>query len=324
MNNPLISVIIPVYKVEEYLDECIESVVNQTYKNLEIILVDDGSPDNCPAICDVWAKKDGRINVIHKENGGLSSARNAGLKTADGEYILFFDSDDFVKSDIVEFLFNLSERYGADVAKCGFSFYYDEDRIYDNPYTEGERELNTAERIKELVVYGYEGSVWNKLYKSSVIKDMLFMPEDGCSEDIMFNYRLYKKAEKIVCCDVPKYFYRIRNDSAINNTGYKEGAFDIIRAKQIIMKAEKNNAEIYPFTVKGFVVSAFIVITGCITHNAFKEKKDALIQELLSYKGFILKSNLFTKSEKLKTVLLSISPKIYERLIIWKHSKKTH
>lgn len=97
MNDPLISVIVPVYKVEKYLDECVESIVNQTYRNLEIILVDDGSPDNCPQMCDDWAKRDARIRVIHKENGGLSSARNAGLDVCTGEYISFIDSDDWLE-----------------------------------------------------------------------------------------------------------------------------------------------------------------------------------------------------------------------------------
>ena len=101
MNNPLISVIVPVYKVEKYLDRCVESIVNQTYTNLEIILVDDGSPDNCPKMCDDWAKKDSRIKVIHKENGGLSSARNAGLDFMTGEYLFFVDSDDFITNDAI-------------------------------------------------------------------------------------------------------------------------------------------------------------------------------------------------------------------------------
>ena len=106
MNQPeLISIIVPVYKVEKYLDKCVESIVEQTYKNLEIILVDDGSPDNCSAMCDEWAQKDSRIKVIHKENGGLSSARNAGLDACTGEYIYFLDSDDYIADNCIETLF---------------------------------------------------------------------------------------------------------------------------------------------------------------------------------------------------------------------------
>lgn len=113
--SELISIIVPVYKVEKYLDKCVESIVEQTYKNLEIILVDDGSPDNCPAMCDEWAKKDSRIKVIHKKNGGLSSARNAGLDGCTGDYIYFLDSDDYIADNCIEMLFNAIVSDGSDM-----------------------------------------------------------------------------------------------------------------------------------------------------------------------------------------------------------------
>ena len=118
MNQPeLISIIVPVYKVEKYLDKCVESIVEQTYKNLEIILVDDGSPDNCPAMCDEWAQKDSRIKVIHKENGGLSSARNAGLDACTGEYIYFLDSDDYIADNCI-----VIDVFSINKASKGISF----------------------------------------------------------------------------------------------------------------------------------------------------------------------------------------------------------
>ena len=116
----LVTVVIPIYNVEKYLDRCINSIVNQTYKNREIILVDDGSPDNCPKICDAWAKKDDRIVVIHKENGGVSSAHNKGLDVATGDYITFVDSDDFIEDDMLSSLFNAIGD--AQMAMCGFTF----------------------------------------------------------------------------------------------------------------------------------------------------------------------------------------------------------
>ena len=120
-NNPKISVIVPVYKVEKYLDRCVESIVNQTYKNLEIILVDDGSPDNCPVMCDEWAEKDERIRVIHKENGGLADARNAGMNIATGDYIGFVDSDDWIEPNMYEVLLKNALKYDADISRCGLS-----------------------------------------------------------------------------------------------------------------------------------------------------------------------------------------------------------
>ena len=118
--NVKISIIVPVYKVEKYLDKCVNSIVGQTYKNLEIILVDDGSPDNCPAMCDEWAQKDSRIKVIHKKNGGLSSARNAGLDACTGDYIGFVDSDDWIEPDMYEYLLNIGMKNNADVSRCEF------------------------------------------------------------------------------------------------------------------------------------------------------------------------------------------------------------
>lgn len=122
MQKPLVSVIVPVYKVEDYLDKCVKSIVAQTYENLEIILVDDGSPDNCPSMCDSWAQKDSRIKVIHKENGGVSSARNSALDAAAGDYICFVDSDDFIEPNAVGYM--LENIGDADVIQCSFSYDY--------------------------------------------------------------------------------------------------------------------------------------------------------------------------------------------------------
>ena len=120
MNEPLVSVIVPVYKVGKYLDKCVESIVGQTYKNLEIILVDDGSPDNCPAMCDKRAERDSRIKVIHKQNGGVSSARNVGIDAAQGEFIGFVDSDDWLEPDMYDCIVKNALEYNADISRCGY------------------------------------------------------------------------------------------------------------------------------------------------------------------------------------------------------------
>lgn len=125
-SQPKISVIVPVYKVENFLDRCVESIVGQTYENLEIILVDDGSPDNCPSMCDKWAEKDRRIKVIHKENGGVSSARNAALDIVSGDYIGFVDSDDWIDPGMYEFLYENSQKYDADISYCGTFYNYED------------------------------------------------------------------------------------------------------------------------------------------------------------------------------------------------------
>lgn len=309
--NPLISIIIPVYKVEKFLNRCVESVVNQTYKNLEIILVDDGSPDNCPKMCDEWAAKDSRIKVIHKQNDGLANARNSGIEIFTGDYVIFIDSDDFLELDMVEFLLNLSVKYDADISRCGFYFNYENGSCETE--LKGEPQiliLNRDERIIDLVTSGLGGTVWNKLYKADIIKANFYNKKDGCSEDILYNYRVYKQIDKTVFYDVPKYHYVIR-DSSITNREFSHSSFDIIRAKRIVINEQKNNPDVLPYAVRGYIMSAFIVLSGCIKNNMYEKEAQNLIDDILFYKKEIYSSNLYSKLDKIKTLLLDISPKLY-------------
>ena len=207
MKNPLISIIVPVYKTEQYLDRCLDSIVNQTYKNLEIILVDDGSPDNCPQMCDEWKTKDSRIRVIHKENDGLANARNSGIEIASGDYMMFADSDDFLEKDMIDFLLNLSLKYDADVSRCGFYFDYENGEKKSAGNDKDIKLPDYDERMIDLATGGHiSGVAWNKLYKRNVIISHPYSKKDGCSEDIMHNYRVYKDIKKSVFCNIPKYF----------------------------------------------------------------------------------------------------------------------
>jgi glycosyltransferase involved in cell wall biosynthesis len=217
----LISVIVPVYKVEKYLDKCIESIVNQTYKNLEIILVDDGSPDNCGAICDVWATKDSRIKVIHKENGGLSDARNAGLAVATGDWVAFVDSDDWVAEEMFARLLNAAKNHQADISACNVQF-VEEGQLPDAPYVSGETVcLTPKEAIRGLIQGGGVRAVaWNKLYKRQLLHGETF-PIGKYHEDEFFTYRILAKAEKIVHIEDKFYFYLQRQGSIMQTFHYR-------------------------------------------------------------------------------------------------------
>ena len=319
MYSDLISVIVPVYKVEKYLNRCVESIVNQTYKNLEIILVDDGSPDNCPQMCDKWAEKDSRIKVIHQENAGLAEARNSGISVATGKFFMFIDSDDFAESDMIELLLNLSMDYNADVSSCGFYFDYENDNKAEAcDFSDEIRIADINERIIDLLTGGFSGTVWNKLYRADAVKSILFDKADGCSEDIMYNYRVYKQNITAVFCGAPKYHYLIRS-SSITNREFTYGAFDIIRAKRLALCEQANNPNVFPYAVKGFVMSAFIVLSGCIQSNKFPKEKQQLVDEILSFKKEILNSKIFSKTDKIKVLILSFSPRLYEKIIIRKH-----
>ncbi len=210
-DNPLISVIVPIYKVEAYLDRCVESIVNQTYRNLEIILVDDGSPDKCPEMCDQWAEKDPRIRVIHKQNGGLSDARNAGMDSAKGEYIAFIDSDDLVDIHYIAFLYQAIMEYDADISACEVCEFPDGEFAANTEAVMPEVQLATSKDAIGGLLKGcnFRAVAWNKLYRREVLENIRF--EVGrLHEDEFFSFRVYDMAEKLTFIDVPLYYYRQR------------------------------------------------------------------------------------------------------------------
>ena len=222
MIQPLVTVVIPIYNVEDYLDRCVQSVVNQTYCNLEIILVDDGSPDGCPQMCDEWAKRDSRIRAIHKNNSGLGLARNTGIENANGEYIFFFDSDDYVSEDIVFECVRSAQENNADAVVFGI---YD---VYEDG-TKEERNLNLPDLVygkndicQKLLPkmftydYGFGISAWGKMYKLSAITDnqVAFKSErDVISEDALFALEFYPKITTFAAVNKCLYYYCKRGDS---------------------------------------------------------------------------------------------------------------
>lgn len=217
----MISVIIPVYKVEKYLDECIQSVVSQTYKDLEILIIDDGSPDSCPQKCDEWAKKDSRIKVIHKENEKLSVARNTGLKIANGEYIAFVDSDDFIHPMMFERLLDELIQNDADISMCKFNYFRDgaygfQEVCNQKPEKEGKKTniLSHAQFVEMFadVESSVADVVWNKLYRKEVIGDSVFKP-GVLIEDIRFIAEVAQKIQKVAYSNEKLYFYRNREQS---------------------------------------------------------------------------------------------------------------
>ena len=210
--NEKISVIIPIYNVQEYLPKCIESVLQQTYHNLEIILVDDGSPDKCGKICEAYAKKDNRIRVIHKKNEGVSSARNTGLEYASGEYISFIDSDDWITKNAYQVLYQGMKRYDADCAVGKCIHVIDKKgtlRPQKSP-AQAVRCETPEETIKNTLLTG--SAIWNRLYKRKIFEKLRF-PADRINDDEFIALRAYAKCNKIVFLNQDTYYYRIRKNS---------------------------------------------------------------------------------------------------------------
>lgn len=217
----LISVIVPVYNVEKYLDRCVKSIVNQTYKNLEIILVDDGSPDRCPAMCDAWAERDSRIKVIHKENGGLSDARNAGMEIASGTYIAFVDSDDWVAADYIGAMHRAIQDTGAEIAACDVVISYGDMEMGAVAKKSALRVCDSEEAIGDILKgEGFRAVAWNKLYHKSLLENEQY-PVGKYHEDEFFTYRILAKVEKLVYLDRKLYFYFQRPGSIMNSVSMK-------------------------------------------------------------------------------------------------------
>ena len=275
-----ISVIVPVFKTEKYLNRCIKSIVNQTYKNLEIILVDDGSTDNCPKICDDWSNKDDRIVVIHKKNGGVSSARNIGINHSNGKYISFVDSDDYIDQDMLSKLVNCLKEKKSDISICNY---------YPNTFDFFELD----KKIKIDVFYNmlfdkkyYRGYLWNKLYRSDIIKNnQLFFDDNICiCEDLLFNckYALH-------CCNASVvneklYYYNDDSDSALNSP-LTEKYLTVLDAYDKIFEISHNmNCDLN--IVK---ISYFKVITDIIYRNHIS-KSNLLIEDINKKKNKLYKS----------------------------------
>lgn len=219
MSSELISVIVPVYNVEKYIDKCIGSLLNQTYKNLEIFLVDDGSTDSSSGICDRYALSDPRIKVIHKENGGQSDARNVALDLISGEYVLFVDSDDFVESEYIEFLYALLKSCDADISICSSKFLNENYEVLKKKVWKFEKkELNNREALFELLHTKYFScEPWDKLFKSSLFEDIRF-PKGKIFEDLGTVYKVFLKSSKVVFGNKAYYNYLCRNGSTMNDT----------------------------------------------------------------------------------------------------------
>lgn len=216
-----ISIIIPVYNVEKYLKKCIKSIINQTYTNIEIILVDDGSTDNSGKICDELKNKDSRIVVIHKKNGGLSEARNVGIENATGKYIAFVDSDDYILNDMYEILYRNLIENDADISICKYIYIKEEDKIDLKTDTNNIIIMNNLHAMKELLLNKMiTNHAWNKLYKKEIFDNIKFSVGKKY-EDIDVMYLLFEKSRKIVYQDITRYIYINREGSILHNKNPK-------------------------------------------------------------------------------------------------------
>lgn len=282
MDN-LVSIIIPVYNVEQYLDRCMESVVRQTYTDLEIILVDDGSKDNSSAICDKWGKKDNRILAIHQKNGGLSNARNTGINNASGKWIMFVDSDDVVSSNIVELLMQLAVSQGADIAIGGVMHIFDENSITFTEQVAPVFTYDAAHAIREMwYQHSFLPSAWGKIYKRSLFGNIRFT-EKILFEDIDLMHELFWNSNKIVYSNIPLYGY-VHRENSITTSKFSVRDCDILKiSEKMITFSEKNDLSLQAAARSYAVTAAFRVYLNaphdCAEYSTYLSKAEKILQE---------------------------------------------
>lgn len=310
-NSELISVIIPCYKVEKYLNQCIESIVNQTYQNLEIILIDDGSPDNCPQICDEWAIKDKRIKVVHKENGGLSSARNVGLEIATGRYISFIDSDDFIDETFIEFLYVNLIKNKADISCCGYYHYFNKSLKEVRHFKKIQLLMNSCDAIKKMNTIGYFGvGSWNKLYKKELFQNIRF-PIGKLSEDWFILYKLIHESNKIYYDSQPKYYYRQRPGSITRNVKIN---YDCEEASRECLEfCIENYPHAVPSAIQSYVLACIGIYNTVLCSNNEKNKLILYRNKIEKYKSIVSLDGI-DKFRKIQIKLFYLSPYLYNRL----------
>ena len=275
MDSSLISVIVPIYKVEDCLEKCVRSIVEQTYTNLEIILVDDGSPDGCGAMCDAWAVRDNRIKVVHKENGGLSDARNAGLKIATGSLISFIDSDDWIEPDFFETLLRAMESQQAQIAECAVELVDEEGKILRCRETVKAPSLEKMDALRRLVQEDqiYQ-TVWNKLYRREVLEGIPF--EKGkYHEDDFWTYQIFDRMERLAVVERPMYHYLQRSGS-IMGTAYSLKRLDGPEARFRRMEYLSKYDELRDLTRQQLMLELLWHLQSSLRHLQGEERKTAV------------------------------------------------
>lgn len=315
--NELISIIVPVYNVEQYLEKCVNSIVNQTYKNLEIILVDDGATDSSGKLCDELAKIDNRIKVYHKENGGLSDARNYGVERATGDYIGFVDSDDYIDAEMYEKLYEAIKKENVDVAECNLKIIYPErEELFteQNYYNVCTKQEYLEEYLKIEKIFG---SVWTKLISKKIAKELLF-PKGKLYEDTYYAYDLINVANSFVLIDSPSYNYLMRENS-ITNSKFNPRIFDLI---EIVEKFHKMTYKNYPDLKEAAdcrkMYAYFSVLNSILLEDEFKNNLyyARIINYFKENYKAILKNKYINRNRKLSVILIKLNIGLYRKVLM--------
>ena len=314
MDNDLISIVVPIYKVEKYLEQCVTSIINQTYQNIEIILVDDGSPDNCGIMCDNYATKDARIKVIHKQNGGLSDARNHGIEIATGKYITFVDSDDYIDSKYIEELYNEIKTNNVKVSQCGILHVNDDQEILKKSGHLEKQLLSGKQMLKDLYKdHGTENIVvWNKMYDIKLFENIRY-PVGKIHEDEFTTYKILYNIDDVAILN--KYYYNYRqNENSITGKKFNIKRLDKIEAyeQRLQFFKQKNEKELYQLALMSYLLE--IRQSYMNTKKYIDNSKDIQLELVKKYRAnykFIFKDKNVNMMKKLKMLIFLVSPGLF-------------
>lgn len=317
--TPKISVVLPVYKVEKYLEKCVRAMLGQTYRNLEIILVDDGSPDNCPQLCDALAQEDPRIRVLHKENGGLSDARNEGTRIAEGEYITFVDPDDMVTETYIEYLYSLIEKYNCAVSLCTHTVVFENGK--EIRYGDGTDELLSAEECLHRMLYHdvIDTSAWAKLYRIDLARKNLY-PRGKLFEDIGTTYRFFIDSKNVACGYQSQYFYMQRSGSIVSGS-FNPHKLDLLEmTDRMASDVERQYPGLSQAVLRRRVYARFSTLNQMLDVDGYDKERKEIIDFIKKYKKQILADERAPKRDKMAIHMLTVGYPAYR--LAWKTLKK--
>lgn len=315
--NKLVSIIVPVYNVEKYIKKCIESLLEQTYKNIEIILIDDGSTDKSGKICDEYTKEYKNVSCYHKKNGGLSDARNYGIEKAKGKYITFFDSDDFASKEFIEALYDGVKKYDSDIVMSGLNSFSNYNNVKEFDYgVNNIIELSKEECYKKMLMQDQiDVNATAKLYKTEIFDNIRF-PVGYYYEDIQIVDKVVESAKKISMITYKGYNYLQRNNSIMYGKMSLKRLSLIDKTSELIIFIEKQYPNIKKYAIHRYIYCNFHVLGRSILDDNYIETSKKLRNNILNYKDEINKSSLYSKKEKIALKILQTGLKNYK--FFWK------
>lgn len=311
---PLISIIIPVYNVEKYLNRCLNSILAQTFKEYEVLLIDDGSNDSSAFICDEYVNRDYRFKVIHKENKGVSNARNVGIENSIGKYIVFIDSDDWIAPDYLNVLYTTMQEANCDLAYCSFK------RVKEfNPSIKNtENALNSKEKIAYSIYddnfwFGSRrGVLWAAIYYREKVGELRFDETISIGEDKLFLLEYAKKCKNIIYVPYKLYNYFQREDSAMHNNVFKESDLSILNAQKLIFQLFSDNKKTLLYAKASYCGKCWAIISRYYNdHNFRKKYYKSLIKLFRKHLGAYLQIGCIPLIKKLKFICYALIPKLY-------------